>query len=171
MLHLLLRRQTLYGRVKALQSLPSCRTDSVVAFVWVIYPWDTRYRRTTKQPQCLLFRHYIVLGEPTQTPLSTHGAQHSAVSTVGKHYKQRSSYQRIATEPIRQLLPWHFIMFRVQNRPTLSLLSAGALWEASGSPELNYAVPLVCVGAPVSYFCLFSLARHARNLQLRLIGT
>lgn len=122
----------LHQRPKVIQSFASRRT--VVAFVWVIYPWDTRYRRTTKeQPRCLLFRHYIVLGEPSQTPLSTHGAQQSVVSTVGKHYKPRSSYQRIATEPIRRLLPWHFIMFRVQNRPTLSLLSAGALWEASGS--------------------------------------
>lgn len=106
----------LHQRMKVLQPPPSCR-HRVVAFVWVIYPWDTRYRHTTKQ-QCLLFRHYIVLGEPSQTPLSTRGA-HYVVWTVGKHYKQRSSYQRIATEPIRRLLPWHFIMFRVQNRPTL----------------------------------------------------
>lgn len=129
----LLRRQTLHQRPKVTQSFASRRTDGVVAFLWVIYPWDTRYRRTTKQPRCLLFRLYIVLGEPSQTALSTHGAQHSVVSTVGKHYKPRSSYQRIATEPIRRLLPWHFIMFRVRNRPALPLLSAGALWEASGS--------------------------------------
>lgn len=156
MQHWLLRRQALHQRMKVLQPPPSCRLRVVVAFVWVIYPWDTRYRHTTKQ--CLLFRHYIVLGEHSQTPLSTHGA-HYVVSNVGKHYKQRSSYQRIATEPIRRLLPWHFIMFRVQNRPTLLY-----------SPPAHYGRPRApCSTAP--FLSLLSVHRFLTFACFRLLDT